>query len=61
MKLVTLILNYKFNKIQQFKIITLVVSWLMKKDILINNISKQEKKILESYDLKIVSINEPIT
>ncbi|WP_338991778.1 hypothetical protein [Spiroplasma endosymbiont of Seladonia tumulorum] len=31
------------------------------KDILINDISKKDKKFLESYDLKIVSINEPIT
>ncbi len=31
------------------------------KDILINNISKQDKEFLESYDLKIVSINEQIT
>ncbi|MBW3059572.1 MAG: hypothetical protein CXB60_11230 [Spiroplasma poulsonii] len=31
------------------------------KDILINNISKQDKKFLETLDLKIVSINEPIS
>ncbi|WP_348736333.1 hypothetical protein [Spiroplasma endosymbiont of Ammophila pubescens] len=31
------------------------------KDILINDISKKDKEFLESYDLKIVSINEPIT
>ncbi|WP_342256060.1 hypothetical protein [Spiroplasma endosymbiont of Poecilobothrus nobilitatus] len=31
------------------------------KDILINDISKQDKVFLESYYLKIVSINEPIT
>ncbi|RUO85874.1 hypothetical protein D9R21_06285, partial [Spiroplasma endosymbiont of Megaselia nigra] len=31
------------------------------KDILLNDISKQDKEFLESYDLKIVSINEPIT
>ncbi len=31
------------------------------KDILINNISKQDKEFLETLDLKIVSINEPIS
>ncbi|RUO86159.1 hypothetical protein D9R21_04720, partial [Spiroplasma endosymbiont of Megaselia nigra] len=31
------------------------------KDILLNDISKQDKEFLESYDLKIVSINEQIT
>lgn len=31
------------------------------KDIAFNEISKKEKEFLESYDLKLVSINEPIT
>ncbi|WP_338989629.1 hypothetical protein [Spiroplasma endosymbiont of Seladonia tumulorum] len=31
------------------------------KDILINDISKKDKEFLESYDLKIVSINETIS
>ncbi len=30
------------------------------KDILINDILKQDKEFLETLDLKIVSINEPI-
>ncbi|WP_186823331.1 hypothetical protein [Spiroplasma phoeniceum] len=31
------------------------------KDVLINDISKQDKEFLETLDLKIISINEPIS
>ncbi len=34
---------------------------IYEKDILINDISKQNKEFLETLDLKIVSINEPIS
>ncbi len=59
-KLVILILNYKFKKttVQDNNTSYVMID---EKDILINDISKQNKEFLETLDLKIVSINEPIS
>ncbi|UZQ30474.1 MAG: hypothetical protein OHM56_02790 [Spiroplasma phoeniceum] len=55
--------NFKLQVQQNTTIQDNSTSYVMidEKDILINNISKQDKEFLESYDLKIVSINEPIS
>ncbi|WP_338989708.1 hypothetical protein [Spiroplasma endosymbiont of Seladonia tumulorum] len=55
--------NFKLQIQQNTTIQDNSTSYVMidEKDILINDISKQDKEFLESYDLKIVSINEPIT
>ncbi|UZQ30629.1 MAG: hypothetical protein OHM56_03610 [Spiroplasma phoeniceum] len=54
--------NFKLQIQQNTTIQDNITSYVMidEKDILINNISKQEKAFLETLDLKIVSINEPI-
>ncbi|KAF0851803.1 hypothetical protein [Spiroplasma poulsonii] len=55
--------NFKLQIQQNTTIQDNSTSYVMidEKDILINDISKQDKTFLESYDLKVVSINEPIT
>ncbi|WP_338989479.1 hypothetical protein [Spiroplasma endosymbiont of Seladonia tumulorum] len=55
--------NFKLQIQQNTTVQDNSTSYVMidEKDILINDISKKDKKFLESYDLKIVSINEPIT
>ncbi|GAA6238024.1 MAG: hypothetical protein SPLM_01470, partial [Spiroplasma phoeniceum] len=55
--------NFKLQIQQNTTVQDNSTSYVMidEKDILINDISKQDKTFLESYDLKIVSINEPIT
>ncbi|WP_348734826.1 hypothetical protein [Spiroplasma endosymbiont of Ammophila pubescens] len=55
--------NFKLQVQQNTTIQDNSTSYIMidEKDILINDISKQDKEFLESYDLKIVSINEPIS
>ncbi len=56
-----LILNYKYNKNTTIQDNSTSYVMIDEKDILINDISKQDKVFLEELDLKIVSINEPIT
>lgn len=55
--------NFKLQIQQNTTVQDNSTSYVMidEKDILINDISKQEKVFLETLDLKIVSINEPIT
>ncbi|RUO85896.1 hypothetical protein D9R21_06170, partial [Spiroplasma endosymbiont of Megaselia nigra] len=55
--------NFKLQIQQNTTIQDNSTSYIMidEKDILINDISKKDKEFLESYDLKIVSINEPIS
>ncbi|WP_348734872.1 hypothetical protein [Spiroplasma endosymbiont of Ammophila pubescens] len=55
--------NFKLQIQQNTTVQDNSTSYVMidKKDILINDISKKDKEFLEYYDLKIVSINEPIT
>ncbi|UZQ29792.1 MAG: hypothetical protein OHM56_11765 [Spiroplasma phoeniceum] len=55
--------NFKLQIQQNTTIQDNITSYVMidEKDILINNISKQEKAFLETLYLKIVSINEPIS
>ncbi|WP_338992656.1 hypothetical protein [Spiroplasma endosymbiont of Seladonia tumulorum] len=55
--------NFKLQIQQNTTVQDNSTSYVMidEKDILINDISKQDKEFLESYDLKIVSINEPIS
>ncbi|RUO85988.1 hypothetical protein D9R21_05680 [Spiroplasma endosymbiont of Megaselia nigra] len=55
--------NFKLQIQQNTTVQDNSISYVMidEKDILINDISKKDKEFLESYDLKIVSINEPIT
>ncbi|WP_348735715.1 hypothetical protein [Spiroplasma endosymbiont of Ammophila pubescens] len=55
--------NFKLQVQQNTTIQDNSTSYVMidEKDILINNISKQDKEFLETLDLKIVSINEPIS
>lgn len=55
--------NFKLQIQQNTTVQDNSTSYVMidEKDILINDISKQEKKFLETLDLKIVSINEPIS
>ncbi|RUO86056.1 hypothetical protein, partial [Spiroplasma endosymbiont of Megaselia nigra] len=55
--------NFKLQIQQNTTVQDNSTSYVMidEKDILINDISKQDKEFLETLDLKIVSINEPIT
>ncbi|WP_338989960.1 hypothetical protein [Spiroplasma endosymbiont of Seladonia tumulorum] len=55
--------NFKLQIQQNTTVQDNSTSYVMidEKDILINDISKQDKEFLEAYDLKIVSINEPIS
>ncbi len=55
--------NFKLQIQQNTTVQDNSTSYVMidEKDILINDISKQDKKFLEALDLKIVSINEPIS
>ncbi|WP_374695836.1 hypothetical protein [Spiroplasma endosymbiont of Polydrusus formosus] len=50
MKLVILILNYKYNKNTTIQDNSTSYVMIDEKDILINNISKEDKEFLESYD-----------
>ncbi|UNF61880.1 hypothetical protein [Spiroplasma poulsonii] len=55
--------NFKLQIQQNTTVQDNSTSYVMidEKDILINDISKKDKEFLESYDLKIVSINKPIS
>ncbi|RUO86188.1 hypothetical protein [Spiroplasma endosymbiont of Megaselia nigra] len=55
--------NFKLQVQQNTTVQDNSTSYVMidEKDILINNISKQDKAFLETLDLKIISINEPIS
>ncbi|RUO86553.1 hypothetical protein [Spiroplasma endosymbiont of Megaselia nigra] len=55
--------NFKLQIQQNTTVQDNSTSYVMidEKDILINNISKQDKAFLETLDLKIISINEPIS
>jgi len=55
--------NFKLQIQQNTTVQDNSTSYVMidEKDILINNISKQDKDFLETLDLKIISINEPIS
>ncbi|UZQ31025.1 MAG: hypothetical protein OHM56_05915 [Spiroplasma phoeniceum] len=55
--------NFKLQIQQNTTVQDNSTSYVMidEKDILINDISKQNKEFLETLELKIVSINEPIT